>query len=448
MESSQHPTLVRSAVVEWLNRIEVGGAYVDEFGEEADLEGDARARRQATEYVAGITRWRRWLDFLLADFYRGRYDSMEPLLRQILRLGLYDLLFLDTPPHAALNEAVELAKRKVRPGAAGLVNGMLRNLHRQRKSLPEPSTGDAAEDLAIAHSHPTWMVRRWLGRYGREETEALLQWNNARPTYGLRVNGLRKEKADIEARLKEEDVSWERSAYFSDFLRLHRLQTVIRGGWIEKGWCAVQDESAGGVVRLLDPRPGEHVLDACAAPGGKTIYAAERMRDQGLIRAVDVDEQRLVRLRENAARHELRIVEIEAADLRTIARREEQPQADRVLVDVPCTGLGVLSKRADLRWRREPGDLEELPRLQADLLEAASRLVKPDGILVYSTCTTEPEENEKVVQAFLKAHPSFSVEAASDFVSPELVTPGGFYATRPQRHRMDGAFGVRLRRAS
>ena len=448
MTNSQHPTSVRSAVVEWLNRVEVGGAYVDEFEEGAGLEGDARARRQATEYIAGITRWRRWLDFLLADFYRGRYDSMEPLLRQILRLGLYDLLFLDTPPHAALNEAVELAKRKVRPGAAGLVNGMLRNLHRQRESLPRPSTGDAAEDLAITHSHPTWMVRRWLDRYGQEETEALLQWNNARPTYGLRVNGLRKERSDIEARLKEEGISWERSAYFDDFICLQRLQQVIKGGWIERGWCAVQDESAGGVVRLLDPQPGEYVLDGCSAPGGKTVYAAERMRDQGRIRAVDVDEHRLVRLRQTATRHELHVVEVEAADLRALARREEKPQADRVLVDVPCTGLGVLSKRADLRWRRDPGDLEELPRFQASLLEAASKLVRPGGILVYSTCTTEPEENEKVVQAFLKTHPSFAVEAANGFVSSELVTPDGFYATWPQRHQMDGAFGARLRRAS
>lgn len=435
----------RVAAIEQLNRIEVGGAYIG-TGPEAGL-SDAREERLAKEYVAGITRWRRWLDFLLAAFYRGDYGRMEPLLRQILRLGLYDLLFLDTPPHAALHEAVELAKRKVRPGAAGLVNGILRSIQRQEDDLPTPSTGDEAEDLAVRFSHPTWMVRRWLKRFGEEETGVLLRWNNARPVYGVRANPLKKTPGALEALLDELEVEWQASPYVDGFVRVQRLQPLFRTDWLEQGWCSVQDESAGLIVQLLDPRPDETIVDGCAAPGGKAVYAAERMRNSGHLLAFDVDEGRLARVRQAAEQHGVAgIVEAQAADLREVAGRGLR--ADRVLVDVPCSGLGVLSKRADLRWQRKREDLEELVALEEELLQAAARLVRPGGILVYSTCTIEPEENDEVVERFLERRPSFSLEAADGLVPAPVVTTQGYLATLPHRHGVDGAFGARLRRVT
>ena len=431
----------RAVAVQHLLRIEEEGAYVGLVGGDVDEAHDAREERQATEYVAGVTRWRRWLDFVLARFYRGDFATIEPVLRQILRIGAYDVLFLYTPDHAAVNEAVALAKRMVRPGAGGLVNAILRALLRNRQQLPEPSTGDLADDLAIRHSHPTWMVRRWLSRYGPEQAAALLRWNNTPPHHALRVNTLRTTPEAVRAQLAELGVEAVplRLPYV---LRVERLQPVLRSGLLASGTVAVQDESAALVVRLLDPQPGETVLDACAAPGGKTLHAAQLMQNQGRLRALDLHENRLSPLRRAAEAHGATIVDACAGDLRTFSADR---LADRVLVDAPCSGLGVLSKRADLRWRRGEASIPELAALQGELLAAAARHVRPGGLLVYSTCTIEPEENERVVERFLAAHPAFAREPAPPAIPADLVTPEGYYATFPPRDGMDGAFGARLR---
>lgn len=433
----------RARAVRQLLRIEEDAAYVGFAGEAAE---DARAARQTTDYVAGVTRWRRWLDFLLAQFYRGDYDAMEAPLRQILRIGAYDLLLTRTPPHAAVHEAVELAKHVLRPGAGRLANGILRTLQRQRDDLPQPQTGDAAEDLAIRHSHPTWIARRWLRRFGPADTEALLRHNNRRPAYGLRPNLLRTDAEAFREALAAEGVEHVPSPYLSDFVRAERLQPVVRAGWLEDGRCAVQDESAGLVVRLLDPQPGETVIDTCAAPGGKALYAAERMQNDGRLIALDIHENRLRLVRTAAEAHGASIIRTEAADARTLARRTDLPSADRVLVDAPCSGLGVLARRADLRWQRQPEDVPALTALQDDLLDAATTHVRPGGLLVYSTCTLAPEENEERVAAFLDRHAGFRLEPAPAHLPRAVVTARGTLATLPHRHGIDGAFGARLRR--
>ena len=441
------PSSARHVAVLHLDRIEAAGAYVGLVESDADLDLDAREERQVREYVAGVTRWRRWLDFLINTYYRGAPEKLEARLRQVLRLGLYELLFLRTPPHAAIHEAVELAKQLVRPQAGGLVNGVLRTIQRQRGQLPEPDTGKPERDLAIRHSHPTWMVRRWLERYGPDATEDLLIWNNTRPIYGLRINTQRITVEAFRERLREAGIPHDPSPDLDDFVRMRHLQPLLHTGLLEEGWCAVQDESAGLVVRLLDPQPGDHVLDLCAAPGGKALYAAIRMHDTGRVQAVDVNPQRLGLVRQAAETHRLQAVEAtEAVDARDLADRTPPPQAYRVLLDAPCTGLGVLAKRADLRWNRDVADLKELTALQAELLDAAARLVQPGGLLVYSTCTIEPEENGDQVEAFLARHPAFELESAAPYVPEVMVTPEGYYATLPHRDGIDGAFGARLRR--
>ncbi len=438
--------LARELALSRLLRIEHEGAYAGLVDGDTDGESDAREERQASEYVGGITRQRRWLDYLLAQFYRGDLDAMEPVLRQILRIGLYDILFLHTPPHAAVHEAVELAKKHVRPKAGGLVNGVLRAVLRQRDRLPEPDTGRTARDLAVRHSHPTWITRRWLDRYGEAETAALLEYDNARPRYALRVNTLRTTPAQFHRDLDALGVEWSPSDYLDDFVTVAQLQPILRDGWLADGRCAVQDEAAALVVRLLDPQPGETVVDPAAAPGGKALYAALRMHDRGRVLAFDVHPSRANLVRTAAAAHGLTSVEVETADLRELAARPDRPQGDRVLLDAPCSGLGVLAKRADLRWRRTPEEIGQLTDLQDELLDAVALLVRPGGLLVYSTCTIEPEENAERVAAFLARRPDFVAERADGFVPETFVTPDGYFAALPHRHGTDGAFAARLRK--
>ncbi len=435
----------REEAIAQLDRIERDGVTINDAAAAASLPSDPRAHRQVREYVAGVTRWRRRLDATLDAFYRGDLEGMESTLRQILRLGLYELLYLQTPPHAAISEAVHLAKRLVRPKAGGLVNGLLRNVHRAGSALPEPAGGDEADTLAIRHSHPTWMVRRWLKRYGRSETEALLAWNNARPLYAVRANTLRMSDAALNAAFSELHVTAAPSPYVPGAYRVDALQPIVRGGLVERGECLVQDESAMLIVHAMDPQPGETIVDLCAAPGGKTVYSVALMRNEGRVVACDLRADRLALLEQSLGRLGLAIVEARVMDA-----GDPDPDllgmADRVLLDAPCSGLGVLAKRADLRWRRTREELDRVVVLQRRLLAAAARVVKPGGLLVYSTCTIEPEENEQQVDWFLAEHPEFSLEPASAFAALGVTTREGYLSTLPQRHAIDGAFGARLRR--
>jgi 16S rRNA (cytosine967-C5)-methyltransferase len=327
------------------------------------------------------------------------------------------------------------------------VNGILRSVDRQRDDLPTPATGDVAEDLAIRQSHPSWMIRRWMDRFGGKDAEAFARWNNRRPTYGLRVNRRRATVAEVADWLDAHNVTHARSPYLDDVFRVQRLQAVIRGGLIDDGRVAVQDESAALVVRLLDPQPGETVLDLCAAPGGKATYAAARMDGEGTLLATDINAARLGLVEDAAQAQGVGdVLRAEAADARDLPGRDDVPRADRVLLDVPCSGLGVLAKRADLRWQRTPADLDELTTLQDELLDAAAKLVRPGGLLVYSTCTTEPEENRDRVRAFLNRHAAFALEPTGELLPTDVVADDGVLETLPFRHRTDGAFAARLRR--
>lgn len=445
-EHAHDPSLdvgARQAAFERLVRIEAEGSFIGL--DEDRSEAGGRLRRQTTEYVAGITRWRRRLDYVIAQYYRGDYEKMELGLKVALRIGLYDILYQDTPPYAAVNEAVTLAKKQVRRGAGGLVNGVLRSVLRDRDDLPAPDSGDEADDLAVVHSHPTWMVRRWVERYGREDAEALLCWNNARPVFGVRINTLKIETSAFIRRLDDLGAEWESSALMPCFIRMPSVQPLLEHGLLQDGLCAVQDESAGLIVALLDPQPGERVVDLCAAPGGKALHSAQRMKDEGTLAAVDIHEGRLRLVEHGARAHGATIVQIVHADARQFDGTW-RGAADRVLIDAPCSGLGVLSKRADLRWRRRPEDLDDLTQLQDEILDSGAELVRPGGVLVYGTCTIEPEENEARVEAFLARHPVFSIVDPSDQLPSRVVTAEGYYASFPPRDATDGAFGVCMRK--
>ncbi|MEO0558317.1 MAG: 16S rRNA (cytosine(967)-C(5))-methyltransferase RsmB [Bacteroidota bacterium] len=437
------PSSARQIAVRRLLRVEADGAYVARL---SDASVDPAEARRASDFVAGVTRWRRWLDHVLDHFYRGDIATLQPELLQILRVGLYDLVIRETPPHAAVNEAVGTARTMLHKGAAGLTNAVLRAASRahQRDALAMPATGDLANDLAVRYSHPTWMVRRWLDRWRREEVEALLASNNAAPTFGLRVNPGRAMPEQALHQLEGLGVHVEPSRWLEDFMTTQQLQPVLRSDALETGTVAVQDEAAGLVVRVLDPQPGDRVLDAAAAPGGKAVYAASRMQDTGTVVALDISEAKTRLVQDAADRHGLSILETVAADFRTWT---SDKTFGKVLLDVPCSGTGVLSKRADLRWNRSPEDLIGLATLQDELLDAGAKRVRPGGVLVYSTCSIEPEENEHRIEAFLHRHPEFRRQPVGDSVPEPMRSPDGTYAALPHVHGTDGAFAARLFRA-
>ncbi|MEQ9104276.1 MAG: transcription antitermination factor NusB [Rhodothermales bacterium] len=391
--------------------------------------GDAGDERQITDLVSGVTRWRRYLDFLVDHFYSGDPSNLDRKVRTVLRMGLYELVVSGTASHAAINESVELAKKHAHRRVSGLVNGILRAAQRAVESttsgladggpgLPEPRTGDRAADLAIRYSHPDWMVRRWLARWPEEEVIALLQHNNAPPTFGV---------LDMSTGAVESVTS---------------VQGLIRSGALARGDVRIQDVGAAQVVDILAPEPGMTILDVCAAPGGKAIASALRLGGSGRMIAADIHADRLGLVRDGAAKAGLDVVETRVMDARH-PDNDLVDACDAVLIDAPCSGLGVLSKRADMRWQRTEGDLEELIALQREILGATARCVRPGGILVYSTCTTEPEENERQVEDFLAAHPGFVRDPIEANVP---LTPSGDYLALPQRTGHDGAYAARLRR--
>ncbi|VAI18670.1 unnamed protein product [Triticum turgidum subsp. durum] len=333
-------------------------------------------------------------------------------IRLILRIGFFEILKLNVPAYAVVDENVRLAKVALRPGAGNMVNAILRKLLllKETDSLPLPKIeGDdraQARALSIIYSHPVWMVRRWIRFLGKEEALKLMNWNNSDPYFSLRVNTTNGyTRDDLVNRLEDLQVHYEKSI-MDEFVRIREgMQAVLQAGLLKEGMCAVQDESAGFVVSVVDPQPGETIMDCCAAPGGKTLFMASRLAGQGKVSALDINKGRLRILMEAAKCHNLDdIITDIHGDLRLYAK-ESTAKYDKVLLDAPCSGLGVLSKRADLRWNRQFEDLEELVFLQDELLDSASSLVKPGGILIYSTCSIDHEENENRVTAFVQRHP-------------------------------------------
>ena len=359
----------------------------------------------------------------LLDFWIGclRASRIQSDLRDILRLGLYQLFFLKTAPHAAVHETVELAPKKQR----SLINAMLRTATRRQSELLASAN---AQPLFVRTSHPQFLIERWQQQFGPEQAEALCKWNNLpAPVYG-RINRLKIDRHKF-LRLYPTSRPLTRS---SDFVEFDTLPT----GAVRRGHCYIQDPSTVIACQLLGPKPGEKVLDACAAPGGKTGYVAELMQNLGTILACDRDPERLEILKENMTRLGARIVQIfrhdwthgdVPADIATLA------PFDRILVDVPCSNTGVMRRRADLRWRLRQADFARMQQLQIEIVRALIPLLKSNGVLVYSTCSLEPEENEKIARQILTEMPILRLETET--------------FSLPFRDGFDGAFAAKIIKA-
>lgn len=406
---------------------------------------DTRGRAQVREYVQNIFRRRNYLDFLIDHYSSVGILEMKAELKNILRLGVYDMLFMDsTPDYAAINEAVEIAKFKLGSKTGDLVNAIMRNLQRDIEDLPKPAFEDRTKLVATTFSHPEWMVERWSKRFGEREAFQLMQANNTRPNYYVRVNTLRTKPENFELRMDKMGVDYEASEWLPNFYKVDSVQPFIEKGLLAKGVCQVQDIAAGLAPFVLDPQPNEKIYDLCAAPGTKSIMISDLTQAESEIVAVDISADRLEKLAESALSFGAENIKIRRGDVLELSL----PLADAVLLDAPCTGTGVLSKRADLRWRRDEKGLKNAVELQEQLLEEAANMVKLGGRLVYSTCSLEPEENWEQVQKLIdKMDDNFELEPLEDYVPEEVLAEGGFaYQTFPHIHGCDGHFGVLLKR--
>ncbi len=435
---------VRGTAVKVINRVERTDAYLDKLldaelrsGELPDMD-----KGLLTELVHGVLRWQNRLDWVLNGFSHGNFAKSEINVKNALRVGLYQILFLDRIPHAAaVNEAVEFIKRIRGDKPAGMVNAVLRNIIRNIEGIryPDPAQ-DRTQYLSVVFSHPHWMVKRWYHRFGPEETEKLLIANNERPHLSLRVNRLKNEPASFFRSLELQQIPFQPSKYLDYFVDMKSFPRIGQHELFKSGMFTIQDESAALPCILLDAKPGERVLDMCAAPGGKTTHIAESMKNQGEIIAIDKYEVKLSFIKAACDRLGLRNVKLLVADSSTW----ECEPFDKILLDAPCSGLGVITKKPDLKWKRDIADVIKLSRIQKELLENAARMLKPGGVLVYSTCTMEPEENQDIANDFLAKHSEFQLESASKFVSAELVSERGFVETFPHKHGMDGSFAARM----
>lgn len=396
-------------------------------------------RRFAYELASGCVRLRGRLDWILARHTSRPLERVDPAVRVLLRLGAYQLLEMDrVAEHAAVHATVELAKSRA-PYAAGFVNAVLRSVQRGGQDAGYPDRGrDPLGYLAAAGSHPRWLLERWLARFGMEATEALCSYDNRRPELCLRANQRRTTRAALLARLPGSVPG----RWSEDVVRAGSTAFGAVRARVEAGEASVQDEGAALVAPLLDPKPGQRLLDVAAAPGGKACHLAERLAGGGVVLAFDKSAERLEKVRANAARLGLENVVAGCADLRHL---RVEP-ADGVLLDAPCSGLGVLARRPDLRWRKRPEDPRRLQTLQMELLDAAARLVRAGGLLVYSVCSFEPEETLEVAARFAARHPE--MRPADEGLPPALRSGPGFLYLLPHEHGTDGGFAARWRRDS
>ncbi len=404
-------------------------------------------RNLACELVYGIVRRQRTLDSIIDRLGKKSAAKQPHNLRIILHLGLYQLRYLQQiPPSAAINTSVQLAKENGQQNLSGVVNGLLRQYQRLAEQKdPLELTGDSIEDIGIFYSFPDWITNKFVTELGIEETKQLLDWFNQPPQLDLRVNTQQISLDELEAKLTAIGVVVTHLPHLPQALRLTKGVGAIKDliGYHE-GWWLVQDSSAQLVTHLLAPQAGEFIIDACAAPGGKTTHIAEIMGDKGEIWAIDRTPKRLQKVTENAARLRLKSIQTLVGDSRTLEQFTEK--ADRVLLDAPCSGLGTLHKRPDLRWRQESKQIKDIIQLQVELLYKCSTWVKKGGILVYSTCTLNRDENEAVIEAFLIDRPHWKIEPpASDSPANTFVTSEDYIKILPHQHQMDGFFMVKLR---
>ncbi|WP_199731686.1 16S rRNA (cytosine(967)-C(5))-methyltransferase RsmB [Cohnella endophytica] len=451
------PQGAREVAMSVLHNVETRGAYsgleLNQALNAAELSRPDAAL--ATELVYGTIQRLNTIDYELGKRVKGWPRKVEPWVRSLLRLSYYQLRWLSrVPAHAVVDEAVRIAKKRGHAGIGGLVNGVLRGLLRDGFDTVLPAELSAAERISLNQSHPLWLVERWVERFGERATENMCAAGNEHPRASARVNPLRGTREQIVSGMTDAGMEVLPSALAEAGIVAIKAGNLGHTDWYRQGFISIQDESSMLVAAVADPKPGMRVLDCCAAPGGKSTHMAERMRNEGVVIANDVHPHKEALIRQQADRLGLSIVETTTGDALGLSERIAPESCDVVLLDAPCSGLGVIRRKPEIKWNKTEDDIASLAQLQGKLLEQAQSMVKPGGALVYSTCTIASEENEDVVRAFLINHPEYAL----DPVWPEEVLaplresgnlPDGFEGMLqllPQMFGSDGFFIARMRK--
>lgn len=436
----------RELALRVINEVNINGAYANiAFAKEINNQRlSEQERRFATELIYGTIKSMPTLDWILQKFVNRRLDKIAPVILNVLRMGVYQIFLLTkVPTSAACNEAVKLARKYGHKGTVGFVNGVLRSVARSIETIKYPNAqDDPVQYLALKYFHPEWLITRWLERFGFEECEKLCVINNQTPALVFRTNTLKTNRNELMERLKQEGVTCEPSKWTPEGIVCTEIPSLASLDSLREGLFQVQDESSMMVAHVLDPKPGEFVIDACGAPGGKSTHIAALMKNKGVVLSVDIHEHKLALIKENAKRLGINIIQPQLLDATNLHEKYFK-QADRVLVDAPCSGLGVLRRKPDSRWRKSVEMLDELPKLQTQILISASKCVKKGGVLVYSTCTTEPEENQYVIDSFLRSVNDFELDDVAKFL-PALKGRSRMVQLLPHVDGVDGFFIARM----
>lgn len=436
---------VRDAALSILMAIEKNQAYsnllLHQTIEKYDIE--PKDRGLLTEITYGTLQHKMTLDYYLEPFIKGKLDDW---VRQLLRLSLYQIHYLDRiPNHAAVNEAVEIAKKRSHKGTAGLVNGILRGILRQGvRSTDEIE--DPIERLSIEASHPHWLIKRWVEQFGFEKTATMAFENNVPPVHTVRVNTNRISVEEAIDMLMDEGIVAHQSELIPECLYIEKGQ-VAKTKAYQYGAVSIQDESSMIPTYALQIEPGQRVLDMCAAPGGKSMHIAEKLNGEGSLVSVDLHTHKVKLIADQATRLGYENVETRTWDSRELTNEYDEQSFDRILVDAPCSGLGVIRRKPDIKYTKKQEDFAALQKIQTRLLDEAYKLIKPEGLIVYSTCTIDEVENKGTVEAFLANHPDMMIEELTTLPKAlHHLTSNGMIHIFPQDFNSDGFFVVAFRK--
>jgi len=405
------------------------------------LKYDQKDRDFLYSLVKGVIQYKKYLDHIIEIAAKRSIKKMEPTALDLLRIGVYQAEILKTPKHAYVFETVEAAKELGKKRLAPFVNGVLRNLPDENHIRANLQKMEYAGALAVKYSHPFWLVERWLINFGREAVEGILDFNNKYQTIYFRHNPVKINWSEFREKLNDSDfvirIFIEKPIVFFSVENPGRL---LKSSFFKEGYCSVQDISQAFSVLLLAPQSGEKILDVCAAPGGKTTFIAQLQNNKGRLLSSDISKKKIALIKNETSRLGLNFINYRVAD----AASAEFEMADKILIDAPCSGTGVIARRADLRWNRQPSDIEDLQKLQMDILHNMAKYVGGGGVIIYSTCSMEYEENWGVIDKFISQHSEFVVESPEKYIDKQYCNDNGSVEIFPHQHGVCGSFSVRL----